>query len=372
MHSVLGAFGLNSSIYDASNLGWKLGLCARELATPSALLPTYDLERRLFANRVIRASGAYLRFICGITDLPLAELRGTGDDLESYMDDLPDLDGTRDGDLRWCAAYFGQNAKFLLGVDVPHTVSKICPAIRFDVGEKQRPVAVDNGKRAPNPRVCFTKGTTGYLYDKMTGASRFHILIFGSDLQGPVRERIAHFSKHALGPNGFFTRFGGETMFNVVLVLKCLPYEKEALLGDADDDLSNLREHATVVYDDRAPDEDAGYWYGINHARGAVVAVRPDLWVGTSCWPEEDDVLKDYFAGFLVEKGKKEVRVKGMNGVNGIHYGMNGVVNGINGTNGVGDTNGLLKKDYHGLQLPGYEPDRKIKVANGVGRYVAT
>ena len=307
MHSVLGAFGLNSSVYDACNLGWKLGLCARGLATPSTLLPTYDLERRLFANRVIRVSGAYLRFICGISDLPLVELRGTGDNLESYMDHLPALDGTREGDLKWCGAFFGQNVMFILGIEMPHTVSKLCPLTNFDAGEKQRPIAVDNGKRAPNPRVCFSQEATGYLYDKMTGASRFHILVFGSDLQGPVRERVARFSKQALGPKGFFARFGGAPMFNVVLVLKCLPYEKEKLLRG--DDLSDLRAHATVVYDDRSPDEDAGYWYGINHARGAVVAVRPDLCVGTSCWPEEDDVVQEYFGGFLVEKKEPVVGV---------------------------------------------------------------
>ncbi|MCJ1479557.1 hypothetical protein MMC13_008243 [Lambiella insularis] len=309
--AVLGAFGLNSSIYDASNLGWKLGLCARGLAMPSSILPTYDLERRLFANRVIRASGAYLRFMCGITDLPLAQLRGSGDDLESYMDDLPARDGTRKGDMKWTGAYFAHNSMLLLGFDVPDTVSKLCPAVRVDGGEKQRPIAVGNGKRAPNPRVCFGEGATGYLYDKMTGAARFHIVVFGSDLQGPVRERIAHFSRHALGPKGFLARFGGASMFNVVLVVKFLPYEKEKLLEG--DDLSALREHATVVYDDRSPDEDAGYWYGINHARGAVVAVRPDLWVGTSCWPEEGDYLRAYLEGFLV--GRKE-QVNGVNGTN--------------------------------------------------------
>ena len=148
-------------------------------------------------------------------------------------------------------------------------------------------------------------------------------------------------------------------MFNVVLVLKCLPYEKDTLLGDAaDGDLRDLREHATVIYDDREPDQDAGYWYGINHARGAVVAVRPDLWVGTSCWPEEgDEVLREYFGGFLVEKGKKEARVGGVNGVKGVKDGMKGIVNGINGTDG-------LKNDYHGLQLPGYESDRKSDIPN--------
>ena len=371
VHSVLGAFGLNSSIYDASNLGWKLGLCARGLATPFSLLPTYDLERRLFANRVIRASGAYLRFICGTSDLPLAELRGVGDDLESYMDDLPALDGTREGDLKWCGSFFGHNAMFLLGIDVPNTVSKLCPQMKVDEGERQRPIAVDHGKRAPNPRVCFTKETTGYLYDKMTGAARFHILVFGSDLQGPVRERVAHFSRQSLGPQGFFARFGRASMFNVVLVLKCLPHEKKKLLEG--DDFGNLREHAIVVYDDRSPDEDAAYCYGINHARGAVVAVRPDLWVGISCWPEESGALQKYFEGFLIERTESTNGFHGFHGISGINgtNGANGTngSNGINGTNGTNDTNGL--KDIGDTRLPGYESNREIKVSDGVGRYLS-
>lgn len=276
-----------------------MGLCARNLATISSLLPTYDLERRAFANRVIRASGAYLRFMSGRSDLPLAQLRGLSDGFETYMDNLPPLDGTREGDLKWCAAFAAQNDKFLLGFNVPDVFSKICPQTSQNI-EIKRPILIDNGKRAPNPRVCFGQDLTGYLYDKMTGAARFHILLFGSDLQGPVRDRMAQFSRHALGPKGFFTRYGAGALFNIVLVLKAQPWEKDNLLKG--NDFASLRQHATVVYDDRSPDEDSAYCYGINHARGAIVAVRPDLWVGTSCWPEEGSILAEYFGGFLVEK----------------------------------------------------------------------
>ena len=284
------------------------------------------------------------------------------------MDDLPALDGTREGDLRWCGAFFAHNANFLLGVDVPDTVSVLSPPTR-GIGEKQRPIAIDNGKRAPNPRICFSESATGYLYDRMTGAARFHILLFGSTLQGPVRARIAHFSQRALGPQGFFARFGASSMFNVVLVLKCLPWEKEALLQG--DDLRNLREHATVVFDDRSPEEDAAYWYGINHARGAVVAVRPDLWVGMSCWPEEgDDVLGEYFGGFLVERkfergfmsyAAEEKLVNGLNGMNGVDGAKE-----VNDINGMNDTDHLKTPSVR--RLPGYEANCEIKVVNGVGR----
>ena len=294
----MGAFGENSALYDASNLGWKLGLCARNLASPTALLPSYDLERRTFANRVIRVSGAFLRFVSG-SELPLAELRDLSDVVETHMNELPPSDGTMTDDMRWYRSYFPQQAMFMLGIEVPPMISAICPANPHD--GKKRPVTVENGRRAPNPRICFDKATTGYLYDKMTGVARFHILLFGSDLQGPVLERLVHFSQQALGPHGFFARFGASKMFNILLIAKILPHEKDQLLHG--DELRNLREHATVLYDDRAPDEDAGYWYGINHARGAVVVVRPDLCVGTSCWPEENVTLAEYFGGFLLETG---------------------------------------------------------------------
>ncbi|KAL4971570.1 FAD binding domain-containing protein [Aspergillus desertorum] len=285
VHSVLGAFGLNSSIYDAANLGWKLGLCIRKQALPSVILPTYDSERRLAANRVIRCSGAYLRFLCN-SHLPLASLRGLHDELESHDERLPTLDGTIEADIQFMGTFYEQNSGFLMGLEFPIIESAIT---RPD--PEKRPLYVRNGARAPNPRV-------------LTGVLRFHILIFGSDLQGPVRERLAIFARRAFGPDGFFNQYGGKDKFNVILIAKALPYEMAQLLGphSGQDDLRQLREHATFVYDDRAPDADAHYWYGVNHARGAVAVIRPDLALGVSIWPEEVERLEAYFGGFLVKQ----------------------------------------------------------------------
>lgn len=303
---------------------------------------------------MIRTSGAYLRFICG-ADIPLAPLKGQGDEPEKYMEDLPPLDGTREGDLRWCGAFFAQNAEFLLGVKVPQTVSTICPPTDESAA---RPISILNGARAPSPRVCFENHKTGYLYDTMCSPSRFHLLIFGSDLQGPVRERVAAFSQQALGPRGFVAKYGGAEMFNVVLILKCLPDESDDLL--AGEDLKYISESATIVYDDRSPDEDAHYWYGINHARGAVVAVRPDLWVGMSCWPEQCRRMEEYFASFLVEQAvdvprsrsringlAKKVQLNGLHAVNSVE-GLNAQTDPVGkglfvDANGYGEKGNLIK-----------------------------
>ncbi|KAL4991603.1 FAD binding domain-containing protein [Aspergillus falconensis] len=249
--AVLGAFGLNPAIYDASNLGWKLGLCIRNKAEPSILLPTYDNERRLFANRVIRCSGACLQFICN-SYLPLAALRDLGDELESHAGDLPLLDGTTEADKQEETSMSDQEARPI------HSCS------------------LRNGVRAPSPRVCFAIGKTGYLYDELTGVSRSHILIFASDLRGPIRNALADFSRRAFHePSGFYSQFGGAGLFIIVLITK-----------------AHLRE--------AIPDEDAHYWYGINHARGAVVVVRPDLAVGVSVFPTDVGTLETYFTSFLL------------------------------------------------------------------------
>ncbi len=290
----MGAFGLNAAMMDAANLAWKLGLCAQGHANLSSLGPTYDRERRLHARRIINVSGSYLRFLCN-SKFPPTNLKGLGVDLGDDYVEPPALDGSTAGDLKFLRAFYTTHSQFLLGVDAAYGSSAICPP--SVQGTSPTPISVLNGVRAPNPRICFDYGTTGYLYDKMTGGAKFHIVVFGSDLQGPVRDRLARFST-ALGSSGFYSRFGGSTRFNVFLVVKTLPFETANLLEGSE--LSNLQRRATVLYDDRAPDEDAHYWYGVNHARGAVVVVRPDLWVGVSAFPEAPQQLDDYFESFLV------------------------------------------------------------------------
>ncbi|KAI9886115.1 MAG: Mitochondrial fission protein [Watsoniomyces obsoletus] len=312
VHSAMGAFGLNASMLDATNLAWKIGMCAKDRAKVSSLMPTYDLERRLQAERIIRVSGIYFRFVCS-SRFPLAQFQDQAEKAKDNAEDLPARDGTVEGDQRFLGAFYAKYSQFLVGVDVKYEPSVVNPSPRVaaatinDTKKRNRssittPITVLNGVRAPNPRICFTNDTTGYLYDKMTlsGSSRFHVLIFGSDMQGPVRERVRKFSQ-ALGgasaSNNFYNKFGGPATFNVLLILKALPFETAELLEG--DDLRPLRDVATVLYDDRAPDEDAHYWYGVNHGRGAIVVIRPDLWIGTSVFPEEVKQLDEYFSGFL-------------------------------------------------------------------------
>lgn len=75
VHSPAGGMGLNTSIQDSANLGWKLSAVVHDRA-PHGLLDTYQSERHPVGRRVLRMSGALLRGVlttpralCGLRDL---------------------------------------------------------------------------------------------------------------------------------------------------------------------------------------------------------------------------------------------------------------------------------------------------------------
>jgi 2-polyprenyl-6-methoxyphenol hydroxylase-like FAD-dependent oxidoreductase len=61
-HSPAGGQGMNTSIQDAANLGWKLAATVQGWA-PRGLLDTYQAERHPVGRQVLRGSGALLRML---------------------------------------------------------------------------------------------------------------------------------------------------------------------------------------------------------------------------------------------------------------------------------------------------------------------
>lgn len=286
----MGAFGLNASIMDSANLAWKIGLCSQSLAKLSILGPSYDHERRAHAHRIIRVSGSYLRFVCN-SHFPLAEF-----DKNSNLPTPPGAVNYIPGkDLEFLQEFFGTNGKFLLGIDAPYYPGPVSPS---SIYSGETPIAPRNGARAPNPRLCFSIQETGYLYDILRGASTIHIVIFASDLQGPVAQNLAIFASSIARTDTWYKKYGGSTRFNLVLVTTNMPTDVQPLISGKE--FQAVREYCRVVYDDRAPDESAHTCYEVNHAQGAIVVVRPDLWIGTSLFLKDVDKLTPYFDGWLI------------------------------------------------------------------------
>lgn len=307
----MGAFGLNASILDAANLAWKLGLTAKGRARADVLMPTYEHERRRHAVRIIETSGVYLRFVCASKQPALSlggvgmEPREEGDDVAPWVEN-PEIE---DPDKRFLAAFFGKEAAFLLGIDFEMGHNVLNPprdpsrALALRDTAPTRATTVRWGVRAPNPRIMLNRKQSGYLYDLFGGAGRFNIVIFASDLQGPIASGVSTLVKHLSSPNSFFAKHGGEKTFHLVLVTTLPSLDLDDLLekgGEGADAVSTLRSKCVVAFDDQLPGRDAHVVYGVDHAKGAVAIVRPDLWTGISVTLNEVDVLDDYFGNFLL------------------------------------------------------------------------
>jgi phenol 2-monooxygenase len=317
------------------------------------------MERRLHAANVVELSGKYLRYCCN-SDEPVPHTHEQGKDLgaeaiEHAVRGKPygfAKPGEKLPEHLYLADYYHKYGAFMLGLDVAYGKSALFP--RQDDGSV--PVVVDNGVRAPNPRVSLSSGTTGYLYDVMQGARYFHIVVFASSLEGLAKQNIQQFAQSLSDPSSFYTRYGGKSVFNIVVVIKRLPFELDTVM--AGPEFQTLKDVASTVFDDQPPDEDAHTMWGVDHGTGAVVVVRPDLWVGRSVRPDRIGELEGYFSGFLNPQVKK-----GVNGFNGV-VDVNGAkdVSGVNGTNGVNGVNGVNGANA----LDGANGVNGVNGANGV------
>jgi phenol 2-monooxygenase len=101
----------------------------------------------------------------------------------------------------------------------------------------------------------------------MKGAKYFHVLVFASSLQGQALHNVKQFAASLAEQDSWYSRFGGRNIFNVVLVTKRLPFEIETCMAGSEWDA--LKDVATFVYDDQAPDEDAHTAWGVDRQQCA-------------------------------------------------------------------------------------------------------
>ncbi|KAI4268777.1 MAG: hypothetical protein LQ337_007653 [Flavoplaca oasis] len=118
--------------------------------------------------------------------------------------------------------FFSTNNQLILRVDAPFDSSAISPASSSAKGVAIGP---HNGVWAPSTRLCISARSTGYLSDALI-AGHFCIRSWRSNAGG--------------------------------------------IDQDIDEQLAGLKQYFTIMYDDRAPHEDALSCYDVNHARGAV------------------------------------------------------------------------------------------------------
>ncbi|KAK8172947.1 FAD binding domain-containing protein [Phyllosticta citrichinensis] len=331
-HSPKAGQGMNVSMADGYNLGWKLALTVQRLsATRTALLATYDPERRAIANQLIAFDHQFSRLFTG-----------------RPARDIADKEGVSMAALR---AAFDRHALFTSGLSVtyaPSALVSIPPdAAPADVPPPESPHAnhpppklippaprspraarVPLGTRIPSYKVVNQASALPLHLHALLPSSGpsppFRILLFaGNVLAAAQAERVRAFCEFLEGDAdaeqqtpGLLRAFTPRaTALNTasaplqVLTIHSAPRESVELLQHFPAILHPFSEETGWDYERvwaDAPSYHEGWdrvyeGLGVDKESGAVVAVRPDqvvAWVGgleEGSWRE----MRAFLAGCL-------------------------------------------------------------------------
>ncbi|NYJ07525.1 FAD-binding monooxygenase [Petropleomorpha daqingensis] len=282
-HSAKAGQGMNVSMADAWNLGWKLGTVLRGTARPE-LLRTYSAERQVIAQELIDFDR---EFAAMFSTAPKDE-GGDGVDPEEFQ------------------RYFVQQGRFTAGVATRYAPSMITAEARFPSLAEGFPV----GMRFHSARVIRLADARplqlGHVA-RADGAWRVYVFADRADPASPESRarRLCEFLASEKSPLARFTPAGAEpdSVIDVravfqqghrELAVDALPpvlAPRKGRFGLVDHEKAFCPDPADDVFDARGIDRDAG----------CVVVVRPDQYVADVLPLDDPQALGDFFAAILVE-----------------------------------------------------------------------
>ncbi|KAG2051867.1 hypothetical protein BDR06DRAFT_990269 [Suillus hirtellus] len=272
-HTPKAGQGMNASINDSHNLAWKIAQVVRGWADMS-LLSTYESERRKFASELIAFDKTWSTLVC-------------------------------------CKPLTGQNSD---GVSPEQLLKTFQTDFTSGIGIHYHPSVVVNdtyqelagglvlGKRVPPYK--FMRAADGRpfeLQDLLPSDSLFKLLVFTGESSDPLQQaRVESMVADMQKPGSFLNRYATpwSSRFDIITISKGRKDEFNLLRLPA-----LLRPHWSKVFvDDTDPTGNfggEGYSYFRVGSEGALVAVRPDGYVGAIAPLDRAEVLDAYFASFM-------------------------------------------------------------------------
>jgi phenol 2-monooxygenase (NADPH) len=286
-HSAKAGQGMNVSMADAWNLGWKLGAVLRGTARPE-LLDTYSAERQVIAQELIDFDREFARMFSA-PPKESGEAEGPGVDPAEFQ------------------RYFAAQGRFTAGVATKYAPSVITATTGFQDLAQGFPVGM-RFHSAPVVRLADAKPVQLGHVARADGAWRIYVFADRNDPAGPdSRARaLCDFLASAGSPIARHTPAGAdpdsvvdvravfqqghrdlavEGMPPVLLPRKgtfgLIDYEKVFCPDPAGDDIFDLR--------------------GIDRHTGCMVVVRPDQYVSHVLPLDGHEELADFLSGVLVD-----------------------------------------------------------------------
>ncbi|WP_456600453.1 FAD-binding monooxygenase [Blastococcus sp. SYSU DS0616] len=284
-HSAKAGQGMNVSMADAWNLGWKLAAVLRGTARPE-LLHTYSAERQAIAQELIDFDREFARMFSAP---PKEDESDHGVDPEEFQ------------------RYFVQQGRFTAGVATRYAPSMITGSAEHQSLALGYPVGM-RFHSAPVIRVADAKPVQLGHVARADGAWRLYVFADSAEPTDPgsrARALLEHLGS-ANSPLARYTPDGAEPD-SVIDVRAIFQQEHRELAVDRLPAVLLPRKGRLGLVDYEkafSPDHAAGNVFamrGIDRERGCMVLARPDQHVAAVLPLDAGDELADFLAGVLVE-----------------------------------------------------------------------
>ncbi len=293
-HSAKAGQGMNVSMADAFNLGWKLAAVLRETAGPE-LLHTYSEERHRIAQELIHFDEEWSRMLSSPPKLPGDE-DGEGVDPKEFQ------------------SYFVKHARYTAGVATRYLPSTITADTRFQHLAEGFPVGM-RFHSAPAIRLADAKPVQLGHVARADGAWRLYIF---ADQRDPARpaslaRALCEFLQSDASPLTRVTPAGADpdSVIDVRAIFQ-QNHREIALETMPSALLPRKGKFGLVDYEKIfCPDPDAGDIFdlrAVNRETGCMVVVRPDQYVSNVLPLEAHQALSDFFAKILLEETTAQMR----------------------------------------------------------------
>ena len=312
---------MNVSMQDSYNLGWKLALVIKGIATPS-ILTTYESERRMVAKELIEFDQRFSR----LWSKP--PVKDAADEAGVLMEDFQQAFQKQRLFSSGYAVDYGSSILIAKDDILYHgektngaTCGLSTHGSEFHVKSQQHLATnIPLGQRFPSFKVINHCDARSWHFGKLLKADgRFRIVLFAGDVSKTNQmQRVHSFAQalakvtiplvqHRIG-NG--DQNVGHHVADILTIHSASRQQVEYL--DFPEILRPFDEELGWDYDRIFVDEgsyheghgNAYEGYGVDKVQGCVVIVRPDqhtAWIGGL---EDVDSLEAYFANFLVASSK--------------------------------------------------------------------
>jgi 2-polyprenyl-6-methoxyphenol hydroxylase-like FAD-dependent oxidoreductase len=298
-HSPKAGQGMNVSMQDAFNLGWKLAAVLRGRCPPS-LLHTYSAERQAVAKELIDFDREWAAMLS-------APLKKSGEAIGA---------GTETGiDPAEVQRYFVQHGRYTAG-----TATRYSPALLTGASTHQHlaPSLAIGTRLHSAPVVRIGDGKLMQLSEAFTADGRWRLIAFAgqADNAEPASPigKLCHYLSHSpLSPLKRYTPAGADVdaVFDVravfqqshhtlpVTALPALLFPPKGRYGLCDYE----KAFCALEGAGQNPSQNIYTLRGIDRKQGCLVLVRPDQYVAHILPIDATDALAAFFSGFMLDHG---------------------------------------------------------------------